>query len=192
MCTRPIQRQAGLTMVELVMFIIIISVAVADLMVTLGNLSARGTDPFIRKQAMLRAESLLEEVSLAHFTFCHPTDANAETANSTGECLSLPEAAGHPAGETRPYLNINDYVSAYGVAAPYTTDVTGAPMLPSNLSAQVTVKPVVAFGPGGALQIGAGGEVLHILVDVAYGDKGPNAHVKLERYRTRYAPNSMP
>jgi MSHA pilin protein MshD len=191
MCTRPFRRQAGLTMVELIMFIIIISVAVADLMVTLGNLSARSADLFMRKQAMLRAESLLEEVSLAHFTFCHPTDANAETATSTG-CAGLAETAGHPAGETRPYFNINDYVSAYGVPAKYTTDVTGAPMLPSNLSAQVTVKPVAAFGPSGALQIGAGGEVLHILVDVAYGDKGPNEHVKLERYRTRYAPNSMP
>lgn len=201
MCTRAIARQAGLTMIELIMFIVIITVAVAALMGTLSNLNARSADPFLRKQAMLRAESLLEEVSLAHFTFCHPYDANAETATSEAGCASMPEAAGHPAGETRPYFNINDYVGAYGAPASFTagdtspdgrivTDVTGAIMQPSNFSAQVTVTPVAAFGPatGAGLQIG-GGEVLHIRVVVGYG-AGQN--VALERYRTRYAPNSMP
>lgn len=200
MCTKPLARQAGLTMVELIMFIVIVSVSVAFLMGTLGNLSAKTADPFQRKQAMLRAESLLEEVSLAHFTFCHPSDANAETATSAAGCAtpSLQEAAGHPLGETRPYFNINDYVSAYGTAASFTegdtsggkvvTDVTGALMLPGGFSALVTVTPVAAFGPAG-MEIGAAGEVLHILVDVGYGD---GQHVQLERYRTRYAPNSMP
>lgn len=201
MCTRPLARQAGLTMVELIMFIVIVSVSVAFLAGTLGNLNARSADPFLRKQAMLRAESLLEEVSLAHFTFCHPSDANAETATSDAGCANLAsqEAAGHPAGETRPYFNINDYVSAYGTPASFTagdtsaegrivTDVTGALMLPSGFSARVTVTPVAGFGPAG-FQIGAGGEVLHIRVEVGYG---AGQRVTLDRYRTRYAPNSMP
>lgn len=199
MCTRArLPRQAGVTMVELIVFIVIVSTAVAYVLDTFGKLSARSADPFLRKQAMLRAESLLEEVSQAHFTFCHPNDANAETATSTAGCASLPEAANHPAGETRPYFNINDYVITYGVPASFTagdtsggkvvTDVTGALMLPAGFSAQVSVTPVTAFGPA-ALQIGAGGEVLHIKVDIGYaGDQ----HVVLERYRTRYAPNSMP
>jgi len=200
MCTRPMPRQAGLTMVELIMFIVIISVSVAFLAGTLGNLNARSADPFLRKQAMLRAESLLEEVSLAHFTYCHPSDAYAETATSEAGCASpaLQEAPNHPAGETRPYFNINDYVSAYGTPASFTagdtspegrivTDVTGAPMLPASFSALVTVTPVAAFGPAG-LQIG-GAEVLRIRVSVGYGT---GQSVTLERYRTRYAPNSMP
>lgn len=199
MCTRhQLARQGGLTMVELIVFIVIVSMGVAFVLATFGKLSARSADPFLRKQAMLRAESLLEEVSQAHFTFCHPDDANAETATSTAGCASLPEAASHPAGETRPYFNVNDYVATYGVPASFTagdtsggkviTDVTGAPMLPAGFSALVTVTPVPAFGPAG-LQIGAGGEVLHVKVDVGYAD---NQHVVLERYRTRYAPNSMP
>lgn len=190
MCTRPMARQAGLTMVELIMFIVVVTVAITFLMGTLGNLNDRSMDPFLRKQAMLRAESLLEEVSLAHFTFCHPSDARAETATSDTDCetLTLQEAVGHPTGETRPFFNINDYVTAYGTEESYATDVNGAPMLPSSFSAKVTIKQVPAFGPAG-LQIGAGGEVLHILVDIGYG---ANQHVTLERYRTRYAPNSMP
>lgn len=201
MCTRaPWPRQAGLTMIELIVFILIVSMAVAAVLGTFSQISARSADPFLRKQAMLRAESLLEEVSQAHFTFCHPDDANAETATSSAGCAdpALAETAGHPAGETRPYFNINDYVASYGVPASFTagdtsggkviTDVTGAPMLPAGFSALVTVTPVSGFGPA-ALPIGAGGEVLHILVDVGYGN---DQHVKLERYRTRYAPNGMP
>ena len=199
MCTRAsLPRQAGLTMVELIVFIVIVSAGVAVVLGTFGKLSARSADPFLRKQAMLRAESLLKEVSQAHFTFCHPGDANAETATSSAGCAGTPEAAGHPAGETRPYFNINDYVATYGVPASFTagdtsggkviTDVTGALMLPAGFSALVTVTPVAAFGPA-ALPIGGAGEVLHIKVDVGYGQ---DQHVVLERYRTRYAPNSMP
>lgn len=202
MSTRArVLRQAGLTMIELILFIIIVSVAVAAVLATFSKLNSRSADPFLRKQAMLRAESLLEEVSQAHFTFCHPDDANAETATSGAGCAGTAEAAGHPAGETRPYFNINDYVNSYGVPASFTagdtspfgtsvTDVTGAPMLPAGFGARVTVTPVAAFGPAG-LQIGAAGEVLLIAVEVRYGDNYAEK-VVLERYRTRYAPNSMP
>lgn len=207
MCTRPaLARQRGLTLVELIMFIIIIGVAVAGVVGTVASVSAHSADPLLRKQAMLRAESLLEEVSLARFTFCHPDDANADTAASAAACASLPEAVGPGTGETRPYFNINDYVGAFGVPASFTagdvsggkqvTDVTGAPMLPAGFSALVTIRTVPAFGPAG-MPIGAvaspvnaaDAEVLHISVDVGYGD---NQHVVLDAYRTRYAPNSTP
>ncbi|MES2318333.1 MAG: type II secretion system protein [Pseudomonadota bacterium] len=209
MSIRPrLARQAGLTLVELVMFIIIISVAVAGVVGTVARVSARSADPFLRKQAMLRAESLLEEVSLARFTFCHPDDANAETATSAAACATMPEAVGPRAGETRPYFNINDYVGAFGAAASFTagdtsggrvvTDVTGAPMLPVGFTALVTIRAVPAFGPSG-MQIGAVAapvnaadtEVLHISVDVGYGASAAE-HVVLDTYRTRYAPNSTP
>lgn len=195
-------RQRGLTMIELIVFIIVIGVAVAGVLGTLTTVTQRSADPLQRKQAMLRAESLLEEVALAHFTYCHPDAVNAETAASSADCASLPEAFGHPAGETRPYFNINDYVAASGVATSFTagdptgdmvTDVSGAPMLPAGYRALVTITPVALFGPAG-MQIGsaaagADSDVLHISVDVRYGD---NQHIVLDRYRTRYAPHSMP
>ena len=205
MCTSSgRRRQAGLTMIELIVFIVIIGIAVTGVLTTVSSISARSVDPVLRKQAMLRAESLLEEVSLAHFTYCHPSDAKAETATSAAGCASSPEAVGPLAGETRPYFNINDYVTGFGVATSFNaadptgyqvTDVTGAPMLPAGYRALVTIKTVAAFGPAG-MQIGAVGapvnsadaEVLQISVVVTYG----GGSVTLERYRTRYAPNSMP
>ena len=212
MCTRPRQqRQRGLTMIELIIFILVMGVAVTAVLGALSSITARSADPLLRKQAMLRAESLLEEVSLAHFTFCHPDDANAETATSEAGCASLPEGVGPRAGDTRPYFNINDYVAAFGVGTSFNpadpsgntvTDVTGALMLPSGYSALVTITTVPAFGPA-AMSIGsvaapvnsADADVLLISVDVAYGPtnaSGTREHVTLDRYRTRYAPNSMP
>jgi MSHA pilin protein MshD len=206
MCTDARRRQAGLTMIELIVFIVIIGVAVTGVLGTLVNVSASSGDPLLRKQALLRAESLLEEVSLAHFTYCHPSDANAETATSAAGCATLPEQVGPLAGETRPYFNINDYVGAFNSANAFNpadpsgnvvTDVTGAIMQPLGYNAKVTVRTVPAFGPAG-MAIGlpapagtsADAEVLQITVTVGFGIKGDT--VVLERYRTRYAPNSMP
>lgn len=186
-------RQAGLTIIELTLFIVIMGIAVAGVLTVMGRASIQSADPILRKQAILRAEAVLEEVALANFTFCHPSDDNAETALSSGDCAT-PENFGPQAGETRPFLNINDYVPGASVAAAITTDPSGAPLLPANYPTTVRIRPVGGFGPPG-LQIGnvplplsANSDVLHISVAVQYS----GGTVTLDRYRTRYAPKSMP
>jgi MSHA pilin protein MshD len=207
---RGMRRQAGLTMIELIVFIMVILIAVAGVLSTLSLLSERGGDTVQRKQAILRAEALLEEVALAHFTFCHPTDANAETAASTADCATpaLKENFGPGAGESRPYFNINDYGTGSGLTVPACdgadptgrigTDPTGAPLTPAGYTSKVFVEPVAQFGPSTA-SIGtvaspansSDTDVLLITVEVCYGS-GSKEQVVLQRYRTRYAPNSMP
>ena len=200
------QRQRGLTLIDLIVFILVIGIAASVVLAAISNIGARSVDPLLRKQAMLRAESLLEEVSLAHFTYCHPDDANAVTATSAAGCATLPEAVGPRVGDTRPYFNINDYVTAFGSPTSFNsadasgnvvTDATGAIMLPAGYKSMVTIETVPAFGPA-TLSIGgvappfpsADAEVLHISVTVFFGANGDA--VTLERYRTRYAPNSTP
>lgn len=199
-------RQGGLTMIELIVFIVIMGVALAGVITVFAYTSNSSADPLQRKQAMLLAEALLEEVSLARFTYCHPNDAAAETATSASGCMTLPENVGPLPGEKRPFFNINDYVSGFGARASFTdtdplggiTDVTGAG-LPSRLAfykAFVTINSVAKFGPDG-MQIGAvpspvngaDTDVLHISVRVEFGN---NQSIVLDRYRTRYAPNSTP
>jgi len=200
------RRQAGLTMIELIVFIVIMGVALAGVLSVFAYTSNSSADPLQRKQAMLLAEALLEEVSLAHFTYCHPDDAAADTAASSAGCATLPENVGPRPSEGRPFFNINDYVSAFGTRASFTaddplggiTDVTGAP-LPSRLAfykAFVTIDSVAKFGPEGmeigavaAPVNGADTDVLHISVRVEFGN---NQSIVLDRYRTRYAPNSTP
>lgn len=198
-----IKRARGLTMIELIVFIVIVGVAAAGMLGVISYTSSRSADPWQRKQAMLVAEALLEEVLLAKFTYCHPSDATAETATSSAGCANaaLRENVGpQVAGETRPYFNINDYVGTLGVPTSMTagdttgqiTDVTGSAMVSNNYKAKVTIDPA-SLGPAG-MKVGnaAGGadnDALHITVDVSYG---ANEHIVLDSYRTRYAPNSMP
>ena len=50
--------------------------------------TANSADPVRSKQALMIAESLLEEVALAGFTYCDPTSANADSAAGTAGCTA--------------------------------------------------------------------------------------------------------
>lgn len=65
MCTR---RQRGVTLIELVVFIIIVSVGIAGIL-SVFNLTTRSSaDPVLAKQGLAVAESLLEEILLKDFS----------------------------------------------------------------------------------------------------------------------------
>lgn len=183
-------RQSGIGLIELIMFIVIVSIAVLGVMQVLGNSARNSPDPMRRKQALAIAEGLMEEVRLAHFSFCDGNDPKAEEALSTAEC-TFAENAGAEAGNSRPYDNVNDYVTAYGTPTPYSADAAGN-NFPSGYNASVNIVIDSTLGPAGA-QIAAGAapasqNVLRITVTVSYDG---NNSVVLDGYRTRYAPRSL-
>jgi MSHA pilin protein MshD len=180
------RRQCGMTLIELIVFTVIVSVALAGVLTVL-NLTARtGADPMIRKQMLAIAEGLLEEVMLQPFTWCDPNDPAAATANSAAACAT-PEAIGPEAGETRtgviPFDNVNDYA---GLALPSPIpSVTGTSLAPTGYSATIAVVPEALNGVGNATPTSAS---LRIAVTVSFGPE----RVVLEGYRTRYSPNFLP
>jgi len=189
---RPRQGQRGISLVELIMFIVIVGIAVLGVLQVLGNSARNSADPMLRKQALAIAEGLMEEVRLAHFSFCDGSDPAAEqpTTLSPANC-TVPEGVGPEAGNTRPYDNVNDYVSAFGTPTTYTTDAAGN-SFPAGYTATVTIQPDAGLGPAGG-QISsdatpANMNVLRITVSVSYA--GGNAIV-LDGYRVRYAPRSI-
>src|SRR5574340_1278200 len=99
-CRRRPVRQRGLSLIELLVFIVVVGAAVAGVLVAYNQAVKRSADPLERKQAIAIAESLLEEVELQPFTFCDPDDPAATTASSPAGCAA-PEANGPEAGETR-------------------------------------------------------------------------------------------
>lgn len=178
--------QRGVTLIELVMFIVIVSVGIAGILGVLNITTQRSADPVAPKQALSIAEGVLEEVELAPFTYCDPDDANAATALSSAGCAdpNLREDAlplGPEAGDARPFDNVSDY---NGFTMSGIVDLaTGAP-----IPGLATYSAAVAVTPA-ALGSVAAGDALSIKVTVT----GPGAtQVVLEGYRTRYAPNALP
>jgi MSHA pilin protein MshD len=177
------RRQRGLSLIELIVFILVLTIGVAAILSVLDLTAARSSDPLVRKQALAVAEALLEEIRLMPFTYCDPDDPAAGTASGVAAC-ALPETLGPEPGESRhdpsaPFDNVNDY---HGFAMAPVADFTGTPI--AGLSAY---SASVQIAEGG-LAIPSASDVLRIAVTVA----GPGESVTLHGYRTRYAPNATP
>lgn len=178
------RRQRGITLIELIVFIVIVSVALAGVLSVLNLTTRSGADPMIRKQMLAIAEGLMDEVAAQAFTWCDPDDPAAATAINAAACAT-PEAIGPEAGETRgsavtPFDNVNDYHGLAGI----TTGITGTAMPPGYSAAISVVQNALGAG---ATAVPAAASLL-ITVTVSFG--GENLIV--EGYRTRYAPNALP
>ncbi len=62
-----IQRQSGTTLIELVIAIVIVSIAASGVLMALSMNVGRSADPMLRHQAVAIAEAYLEEISLKAF-----------------------------------------------------------------------------------------------------------------------------
>ena len=180
---------AGLTLIELLMFIMVVGLALAAVLQVFALATKSSADPQVQRQALAIAESLLQEVQLQPFTFCDADDANVATATSatvgagTLNCATQAESVmGPEAGETRSGVPQFDHVNDYhGFSMTGITDMTGAAVTGlADYSVSVTVAPAALGGV-------AAGDALRITVTVT----GPgNTSVTLQGYRTRYAPNA--
>jgi MSHA pilin protein MshD len=189
------RRERGFTLVELIVFIVIVSTAVAGVLMTLDLSNRSSTDPMIQKQALAVAEALLEEVQLQPFTYCDPDDmpaaANADNAagctggaggaNDENKLPLGPEAGETRTSSTTPFDNVSDY-NGFSMG-PGITDLSGAVVAGlESYSANVTVA-------NQALGAVPASDSLLITVSVT----GPaNTTVVLHGYRVRYAPNALP
>jgi len=199
------RRQRGLTIVELVMFIVIVGVAAAGILQVMDLTNRNSTDPIRRKQAMLIAEAYMEEVQQAQFTLCDPTDSHATTAvdssgvdpNDEKKCSAqgTTEKFGREAGETRPYDNVNDYVTAadtpvraFANPAGVDTDVAGAELGANLGNVQLGNYTTTLALRNVALNGIAAADVLEITITVNYG---AGESVVLQGYRTRYEPRAL-
>ena len=181
-------RQRGISLVELVLFIVIVGVAMAGVLLVMNVTTAHSADPLLRKQALAIAEALMEEVQLMPFTECEPDAFNGSVAPAS--CATL-EAIGPEAGEARgslntPFDNVNDYHGFQLQAGDGDIGGTGGVTVPAGYVASVAIAQGGAFGPGG-VQV-PGTDALRITVSVDFGGDS----ISLEGYRTRYALDAEP
>ena len=197
-------RQRGVTLIELVLFIIVVGVGVAGILLVYTNTVRYSADPVVRKQMLAVAEAMLEESALMPFTFCDPDDANAATAGAAlvgaGNCATTVEAIGPEAGEARytpanPFDNVNDYggfdtttALPSGIA-----DIAGTVIGSlAGYSASLTAT-AQALGPAGSVIAATDGNgAPQVLLVTATVTAPGGDSVSLSGYRTRYAPNAVP
>ncbi len=206
MSTKRPGLQRGLTLIELIIFMVVMGIAAVAVLQMLNLATKASADPVRRKQALLLAESYLEEVELARFTYCDPTDPNAATATGTGQCASgKAEVLGQEAGGVgRPYDNVSDYSSNGNAQSPQQmflngagqlSDATGAALPLNGFTVTVALDAAPPLGPAtmpiASDLTAANLRAIHIMIKVVYGS-GSNDFVTLDGYRTRYAPNSVP
>ena len=197
---REAHRPRGATLIELIMFIVVVGAAVTGVLGAISYATRASVDPMIQKQALAIAEAVLEEVQLMPFTYCDPDDPQAATALSSAvgangctaaASIENPGAEATPpyGPETRlsattPFDNVNDYsgfVMAGGVV-----DIAGNPVPLPELAAYTATVAVA----GQALSGIAAGESLLVTVTVTHPSLSPS--LVLHGYRTRYAPNALP
>lgn len=188
-------RHGGFTLLELLMFIVIMSVGFVAVLY-IFNVTVRGSaDPLQRKQALAVAESLLDEAMQQAFTFCAPGDANVLTAtvSTAAACASAANVMDTPAnwgvGKSRyasPFFdNVADY---HGLTMNGSIlDVNGNVVL-TGYSAQISVAQVGAsFGV-------AAGDVLRVQAMACAGSSvnacQGRSTVNLSGFRFRHSPNS--
>lgn len=78
-----IERQHGLTLIELIVFIVIVGASIAGVLSVFVQATRGSADPLIRKQALSIAESLLEEIQAVPYV-CPSTCTTVTTSNRTG------------------------------------------------------------------------------------------------------------
>lgn len=192
----PFGVQRGISLIELIIFIVIISVALTGILLVMNTVTRNSADPLIHKQALAIAESLLEEVELMPFSYCDPDDASAVVATSPAGCtggaggpndedIPGPETAASVGGAEGRYAapqfdNVGDY-HGFNMAANSVVDITGGAAV-GGYSASIAVAQT-------ALGTVPAGESLRITVTVTGPDNVP---IILDGYRTRYAPRSVP
>lgn len=193
-----IRHQSGVTLIELIVFIVIVGIALAGVLKVLQVTNRDSVDPLVRKQALSIAESLLLEITQQPFTLCDPDDTAAATATSAAGCTTSQDKGGGaltsptPATESRyssadPLDNVADYGGftmpgggCAGICIPGdNTPLAGL----TGYAANVSITRAGGVAPFAGLAADA---VLKITVNVT----GPaNTQVALVAYRLRYAPN---
>lgn len=182
------RRLGGFTLIETIVFLLVVGIGVAGLLSAMSTAIRFSADPLPQKQALALAESLMEEITSAGFTFCQPQDPNFLSATNTAQCTAaLIENVGPDTisgvTETRPFDNVNDYVDAFGTAKSIAaTDLSSGIAAPAGYQASVTISE---FGIAGI----SATESLLVNVTVT----GPNnTRISLDGFRTRHAPRVSP
>jgi MSHA pilin protein MshD len=180
------RRARAFTLIELIFFILVVSIALAAVLMAISTGVMHSSDPMVRKQAMAAAESLLEEIELQPFTYCDPNDASATTATGAAGCSSASNSMDNPAnwgvGKTRYGPTFFDNVADYNNFTMSGTLNDFLQQSSTRLSGYSAAVAIAQVGTGFGLP---NGNVLRVTVTVT----GSGDTITLTGFRFRHSPN---
>jgi MSHA pilin protein MshD len=145
--TRRTLRQRGFTLIELIIFIVVVGVGVAGILSVYTTSIKNSADPLVRKQALAIAESLLEEIVLKDY--CDPDTVDRST--------NPPTCGAHTVEASRSlYDDVDDYqgYTSTGIVDGSGTSISGlagyspAVVVTSTTLGGVAVKKIVVSVTG--------------------------------------------
>lgn len=137
--------QCGISMIELILFIVIIGITLAALLSVLNVTTQASVDPLLRKQALSIAESLLEEVQL--HDFANPAGGFTGAATQANRAL---------------FDDVMDY-NGFATTGIYSADGSGTGITGlTDYNVSVTVTPIT--------WLAVAGDAVHITVTVTPPD----------------------
>lgn len=166
--------QTGVSLVELVMFIVVISVGVAGILSVMSYTTQRSADPMIRQQAILIAESYMEEILLKPFL-------DPSTPAATQVCPTK-EASRASYDNTCDYNGLLDS----GARDQQGNSISG--LTAYNISVSVAGDAAVALGPTASQIVNTLPNTIRVLridLTVTHSDI-PDLQIPLTGYRTHY------
>lgn len=160
-------RQRGVTLVELIMAVTIISIAVISVLNVFSLTGGRSADPLLTRQSLAAAESLLQEILSQPFTL--------DDLNGGADAMG-PESGESRGSPTAPFDHVDDFAgyTTIGIVSADGTPIAGL----AGYTASVTVQQQSLDN------IGAGEGLLVTVTVTAPG----GAPVSLSGFRARLAP----
>jgi len=80
------RRHQGFTLIEVIIFIVVVSVGLAGILSVMNTVVKSSADPMVRKQAMAIADSIMEEILQKEYA--DPDGTGGETLRSTMDDVS--------------------------------------------------------------------------------------------------------
>lgn len=113
--TVRLKKQHGVTLVELILTMVIISVALVGILAVINLTVSHSADPLVNQQAIAIAESYLEEILLQNYS--GNTSANRADFDDVDDYNNLLDNGAHDQQGTA-ITNLNQYTVSVSVAAP--------------------------------------------------------------------------
>lgn len=149
MCTSmSCRNQRGISLIELIMFIVIISTALVGILSVMNLTTSHSADTVVRKKAIAAAESLLEEIELQDFIPASGVPAAVTQANRATDYHTVLNYDGFKTAGIFPVSGVAPIAGLEGYSATVAVIPSALGAIPPGSALLITVTVTTPQGEG--------------------------------------------